>query len=239
MEIIEFNKNNIMGVLSSGIESIVYFYKVNDEIILLKLFRNEIKYEDHVINIDESVLENKRKKIVLINNDPLFKDEVKTNHLVVSNGKFVGYTEEPYGIGCLSYFDKRKDKVEILKKLKEKIINFNKNNIYIGDFKLENFLTDENGIKLCDLDNFKIKDLNFDVLSFLQQVYLKKYDIIDNIDKFCFNLFTIAYLGKIDIPYIFSYLKEDELPKPIDSKRNYELLLKREFTEDFFIDNIK
>ena len=35
------------------------------------------------------------------------------------------------------------------------------------------------------------------------------------------------------------YLKEGKLPKPINSKRNLELIKDKNYTEDYFIDNLK
>ena len=62
---------------------------------------------------------------------------------------------------------------------------------------------------------------------------------IENIDKYTFNLFTIGYLSRIVSDFIDNYLKEGKLPKPINSKRNLELIKDKNYTEDYFIDNLK
>ena len=136
-------------------------------------------------------------------------------------------------------FDSRKKKIEILRKYKEKIEKFNEHGIYIGDISENNIFITENGIKLCDLDNIRIGNLDFDIKNCFQKEYLREYEGIENIDKYTFNLFTIGYLSKIVSVFVDSYLKEGKLPKPINSKRNLELIKDKNYTEDYFIDNLK
>ena len=191
------------------------------------------------IEIPEETFENKRKKIEIINNDPLFSDEVRPISLVYENGMFLGYTMELENYKTAEVFDSRKKKIEILRKYKEKIEKFNKHGIYIGDISENNIFITENGIKLCDLDNIRIGNLDFDIKNCFQKEYLREYEGIENIDKYTFNLFTIGYLSKIVSVFVDSYLKEGKLPKPINSKRNLELIKDKNYTEDYFIDNLK
>ena len=181
----------------------------------------------------------KEKKIEIINNDPLFSDEVRPISLVYENGMFLGYTMELENYKTAEVFDSRKKKIEILRKYKEKIEKFNEHGIYIGDISENNIFVTENGIKLCDLDNIRIGNLDFDLKNYFQREYLRSYKDIENIDKYTFNMFTIGYLSRIVSDFIDNYLKKGKLPRPINSKRNYELIKEKNYTEDYFIDNLK
>lgn len=239
LKFIELNKNNIIKKLKEGIESITYVYKEESNYYCLKLFKKQINFSDHQINVSKEVLENKRKKIEIINEDPIFFDEVRPIALVYENGEFVGYIMELDYSKSASFFDKRKKKVEILKKYKEKIEKFNKKGIYVGDISENNILVFNNGIKLCDLDNIKIGDLGFDIQNYFQKRYFETYGNIEYIDRYTFNLFTISYLSKIIPSYIDNYLIEGKLPKPINSERNFQLIKQRNYIEDYFIDNLR
>lgn len=239
MKRIELNRNNIIKKIDEGMESVIYIYKDGSNICCIKLLKKYIELPTQKIEIPEETFENKRKKIEIINNDPLFSDEVRPISLVYENGMFLGYTMELENYKTAEVFDSRKKKIEILRKYKEKIEKFNEHGIYIGDISENNIFITENGIKLCDLDNIRIGNLDFDIKNCFQKEYLRKYKDIENIDKYTFNLFTIGYLSKIVSVFIDSYLKEGKLPKPINSKRNLELIKDKNYTEDYFIDNLK
>lgn len=239
MKRIELNRNNIIKKIDEGMESIIYIYKDGSNICCIKLLKKYIELPTQKIEISEGTFENKRKKIEIINNDPLFSDEVRPISLVYENGMFLGYTMELENYKTADIFDSRKKKIEILKKYKEKIEKFNEHGIYIGDISENNIFVTENGIKLCDLDNIRIGNLDFDIKNCFQKEYLREYEGIENIDKYTFNLFTIGYLSKIVSVFVDSYLKEGKLPKPINSKRNLELIKDKNYTEDYFIDNLK
>lgn len=239
MKRIELNRNNIINKIDEGMESVIYIYKDGSNICCIKLLKKYIELPTKKIEISEETFENKRKKIEIINNDSLFSDEVRPISLVYENGMFLGYTMELENYKTAEVFDSRKKKIEILRKYKEKIEKFNEHGIYIGDISENNIFVTENGIKLCDLDNIRIGNLDFDIKNCFQKEYLRKYEGIENIDKYTFNLFTIGYLSKIVSVFVDSYLKEGKLPKPINSKRNLELIKDKNYTEDYFIDNLK
>lgn len=239
MKRIELNRNNIIKKIDEGMESVIYIYKDGSNICCIKLLKKYIELPTQKIEIPEETFENKRKKIEIINNDPLFSDEVRPISLVYENGIFLGYTMELENYKTAEVFDSRKKKIEILRKYKEKIEKFNEHGIYIGDISENNIFVTENGIKLCDLDNIKIGNLDFDIKNCFQKEYLRKYEGIENIDKYTFNLFTICYLSKTVSVFVNSYLKDGKLPRPINSNRNYELIKDKNYTEDYFIDNLK
>lgn len=239
MKIIELNRNNIIKKIDEGMESIIYIYKDGSDRCCLKLLKKYIELPTQKIEIPKGTFENKRKKIEIINDDSLFSDEVRPISLVYENGIFSGYTMELEDYKTADIFDSRKKKIEILRKYKEKIEKFNEHGIYIGDISENNIFVTENGIKLCDLDNIRIGNLDFDIKNYFQREYLRNYEGIENIDKYTFNLFTIGYLSKTVSVFVDSYLKDEKLPRPINSKRNYELIKEKNYTEDYFIDNLK
>ena len=105
-------------------------YKDGSNICCIKLLKKYIELPTQKIEIPEETFENKRKKIEIINNDPLFSDEVRPISLVYENGMFLGYTMELENYKTAEVFDSRKKKIEILRKYKEKIEKFNEHGIY-------------------------------------------------------------------------------------------------------------
>lgn len=257
MQKIIFNKNNIIKLFNYGIESEVFLYYDNDKVVALKLFNKYFELrsnEDKILNknqdllspITNEILENKRKKLELIYNNDLFKDEVQIKKLVFDkNDNFIGYTMKFENLKTSNNCMKKKYKIEQLKKLKEKIIKLNENGIYYGDFNKKNLLVNKNNIMLCDLDNIRIVDLDFDLKSVHVKEYEKVCKNIKYIDNYCFNLFTISYLYNIYYPYILEYLYQNSLPFRLNTKKNKDIYnkiirLKNNYNEtEFFIDNMK
>lgn len=194
-----YNKNNIVEYYKSGMESNLFLYNNDNRIVLFKKFKETFMSYKKRDNLEE-YLKLKEKKVKYILNSPLFKDEVKIIDLVYDRNLFIGYTmnlEKDYSINLVRDNNK---KIKILKELKEKIIKLNNNNIFIGDFNPKNVLYDyDNGkIKLCDLDNFIINDLDSDMKSIYRIQFEKLYTNIKLLDNYCFNLFTIEYLDNLD-----------------------------------------
>lgn len=245
MKKINFNKKNILKVYREGMESTIYYYKSNSEIVFLKLFKNQIDFRDYKIERTNDVFDNKRKKIELIYESDYLKDEVEPLELVFDNEKFIGYTIKIDYLKTADDITSRKNKISILKQLKEKIELFNENGIYIGDINPKNILVSNDGkIKLCDLDNFKIDNYDFDLLSLFQQTYRKYISDDRNIDNYCFNMFTISYLERIYTPYVLYNIRKDGLEYPLNSKKNKEILKKlinldETYKKEYLIDNLR
>ena len=245
MNKIIYNKNNIIKEYTEGIESHIYYYNNNGNIVFFKCFKNEIQIDkDETILITDDVLENKRKKIEIIKDSSCFSDEVDILDLVYDkDGRFIGYTMKIDSLTTAKDISKRKVKIDILKQLKDKVLKFNENNIYIGDFNHNNILICGDRIKLCDLDNFRIGNLDFDTKSLSQNTYLKKGGKIDNIDNYCYNLFTICYLGNIFNPYVWQYIRMNGLPRILDTKENRkyidEMLRCKNKEKKYLIDNTR
>lgn len=244
MKKIIFNSNNIKGKYGNGIEGDIFYYKRNNEIVFLKLLKRNIEFNDEVKIISDEIMENKRKKLEFISESPLFSDEIKLYDLVYDeNDNFIGYTMKIDSLKTSYDINSTKRKIEVLKLLREKVEHYNKNNIYIGDFNQKNILVTNDGIKLCDLDNIKIEDYDFDLPGIFVLDYLSKFNDNTKIDNYSFNLETICHLGRIYQPYLFYNLKNNGLPRKIDTKRNRILINKilqnKNYDNQYLIDDVK
>lgn len=160
--------------------------------------------------------------------------------------KFVGYTMKKVDFTPISIFDKRKNKIYFLKILRDKITTLNSQNIYIGDFNRKNFLTSKNKdiLKLCDLDNLRIGEFDFDIMDNAQKDFMKKCGNVKLIDSYCFNMFTISFLGKYDFGYLCRYLSWSHFSRIFSNPENEEIFdsmlhLTSDYEGKFLIDNIK
>lgn len=243
MNKIIFDENKILRRYSGGVESDIYYYKVNNKVVFLKLFKKEIHFHKDIKVMDKEILENKRKKLEIISESPLFSNEVTIYDLAYDEyDNFIGYTMKIDSLKTAYDVDKTKKKIEILKLVRDKLEIFNKNGIYIGDFNPRNIIISDN-IKLCDLDNFKINDLDFDILNSFQLVHSKENLDKNSIDNFSFNMQTVSYIGNIYIPYTIHYIEDKGLPRKLNTKKNkdlsYKLLNGNNCNSEYFIDNLR
>ena len=79
MKYIEIDKSKIKKLYSDGVESNIYLYDLNGQTVLLKLLK------------DKSSLKNKEKKVNIIIDSDILKDEVNILASASINGQFVGY----------------------------------------------------------------------------------------------------------------------------------------------------
>ena len=141
MESIIFNKNNIINTLDKGIESKIYSYNDNGDIVALKFFNGEIDLSTSKIDVSENILNNKRKKIEFIHNSTLFDKETKPLKNVYDNdGKYLGYTMAKENLKNDSLFYSKSIKIKHLKELLKRLKEYNNNGIYYGDFNERNIL---------------------------------------------------------------------------------------------------
>ena len=238
MKKITLDEKKIIGKISEGLESNIYLYKDESDIVVFKEIKIEMETKNHkTILTPEDTFKNKEKKIQILHDNPALKDEIKILKLVYNNdGLFIGYTMELDYCKtlCRFYTSKKSKKIELLEKLKEKIIRLNEEGIYIGDYNPNNFGVKNNEIVLYDLDNFYVQGNTFDITGDIIDSYFKKRDDIDDIDTYAFNLFTIAFYLKRTNPTICNYLKEKGLPSLFKTKDNKELL-----QDVLNIDNLK
>lgn len=189
MKISNFDKNNIVLMnIDHGTEGTVHLYHEDDEMVALKIFHTGIGYDNN---------DNKELKLIILQNETVLKDDIKLLSRVYSMGQFIGFTSayEPYR--SISFFDKKSEKLKFLKLLLERVQELNSHRIYIGDFFRGNFAYENNRVKLYDIDNYRIDDLDFNVTDAPMRHYMERCNDIKNIDYFCFNCFAFSLLSKV------------------------------------------
>lgn len=229
MDISIFKEENIIKEIGHGVEGIVYLYNDNGNIVALKKFytKKEIYKMNNTIYPYEYTsfgnsygIDNKELKLMILKNEPLLKNDISLLNRVYYKDKFIGFTSvyDPYT--PLSFIDKKKNKIKALRLLQERYEELNKHGIYIGDFNDDNFCLTDNGIKLYDIDNFRIDKLDFNVVNPAMMEYMNKSGNIKNIDYYCFNYFALSYLSSYNTDMILrgyvikdfpSYLKTKEV----------------------------
>lgn len=245
MDRIILNKDNLRRKFADGTESSIYFYIHNNKTVFLKLFKMELKIEDTSTIVTKETLENKRKKLELIPTLEELKGEIKILDLVYDNDdNFIGHTMEIDSLKTARDINRTSKRIEILKLVRDKMEIFNKNGIYISDFNQSNVLITDTGIKFCDLDNFKIGEFDSDLKTLFQYTYLGKCSNIENIDNYCFNFFTVAYIGRIFEPYVWYNLKHNGLPRKLDTKENRKIInellnIDDSYEKKYLIDNMR
>ena len=145
------------------------------------------------------------------------------------------------------------DKIKYLKLLREKIEILNEKDIYIGDFNYENFLVSGKLDKmvLCDLDNLKIGELDFDnktaSVKKYEETCMEKNNVNSNkegLDSYCFNIFTLSILLDQANFTTLRNIESIELPKEIASFENNEIMesikhLDKSYKPRFLIDKFR
>ena len=242
MNNIQFNNNFVKKNFSFGYESTIYEYEDSNyytEPVLLKRFNYDI-YPN------SNFYENKIKKLSLIPLIKVLNNEIEILDLVYEGDKFLGYTMNKVQLDPISSFDKTRNKIFLLKLLRDKISKLNSKDIYIGDFNEKNFLTspEKDILKLCDLDNIRIGEYDFDIMDNAQKKFMQRCGNPKLIDSYCFNLFTISFLGRYDFSYICDNLTWSHFNKSLAGKNNEDIFdsmihLSESYNGNFLIDNIK
>ena len=266
MRKVEIDQNNIIKKYDEGIESNIYLYKdnslYNNEVLFKKFktkeerlkerleyykykgFLYELGFNSKTIDMSPYYLENKYRKLIIISHLKCLKNEIKLLDLAYENNSFDGYTMKKSKFETTNCFEKKKNIIKYLKLLKDKIELLNSNGVFIGDFNEKNFLvsSDFEQLKLCDLDNFKINNIDFDTKTKYMKDFEENCDNKDYIDSYCFNVFTICILGR------YSRINVEgnhyKLPYIINTKENREILesmknLDNTYTPKYMIDNLR
>lgn len=230
MNRIQLNKNKIIALFSSkGNDSKLYLYE--NDAKLLKIFKK----------LPTEQLDNKRRKIEQLKE---LQSDIELLDLVYSGDDFIGYTMKRYDYNNLSSFTSKKEKIKHLKMLKDKVEDFNKKGIFIGNFNETNLLLspDKKNIKICAIDNLKVDDIDFDIETENIRRYKRKGANPEFIDSYCFNMFTLAYFAKYAAGYFDIY--DFELPREFRTYENEKILydmkhLTKNYKKDYFIDHLK
>lgn len=213
-----------------GYESNIYKF---DSDSLMKIFKTD----------DEQILENKRQKIILLSDLDI---DLIPSKLIYIDGKFKGYVYQEakkYSpINCS--VQNKKEKYQILTKVKNKLQKLHELGIIYGDLHQDNILYNGNDIIICDLDNSYLNGFSFDTKNNHISYYIDRVKSIDTrMDNFALNLLTIYYLQNISYAYIYDYLiTEGRLNGTLNSKKNKEILnemvcLNPQYSGELFIDN--
>lgn len=191
-----------------GLESNIFI--LGDQAI--KIFKtSETNNKEMILNKNNNdMLLNKLNKIILLNK--VEDDILKPNALVYIDGVFRGYTmDNKVGFSNISGFNGSiKEKQVILAKTYLELEKLHRNGIIYGDLHEGNVMVNNKGdICLCDLDNVKIGNLDFDIVSVNQRRYLYFIKDVDySIDTYMFNLLAVAFLNNIDTLFSLDYLKD-------------------------------
>lgn len=248
MDKINYSRDNIIDLIDVGTEAYIYLYRDNKgREVAFKKFKDKYIISNETFLIPERVLRNKEKKLEILSKEECMKDEIKLLDLVYDNdGKFLGFTSvyEP----CNSFLDyglsRKKVKLNLLMQLKEKIIELNKNGIYIGDYNDSNFGVKKGKVKLFDIDNYKVKDLNFDLSTRNINMFLNKCNHPEYLDNYCFNIYSYQFYQGISKYSVHELLEIGKLPKELYNEKNRKLVFSlaspnNNYKPDFLIDNIK
>lgn len=238
MKNFKIEPRNMLKEFRTEEDSKIFIYNLNGEEVLLKLFKTT----------DEKELESKRKKIEIMSENKAINDEMGNIGNAIFDGKIVGYfmpIDVEY-VRPISEFDRRKDKIVVLKRLKEKVEKLNENGVFIGDFDKNDILINysKDNILLFNLDKCKIDDMDFDKKSKNIDRFNSKCKNQENIDSYTLNLFTIELLERIYPPYVVNYLISNELPKYLDTEKNRSIVremtsLNDSYQKRYLIDDVR
>ena len=251
MNKIIFNKDNIIKKIDEGREAFIFLYKTNAGLVALKFFKKEI--EDPFGNktiVTKETMDNKEKKIRIIPEIEEFSNDVKIYDLVYDEyGNFVGYTMEIDFYKSLNIYRSSHnidEKIDLLKRLRDRDERLNEQGIYIGDFNPSNFGIIENGIKLFDLDNYRIGEYDFDFKDTFVSKFEKHSSQKENVDNYCFNYLTLYYLMNLVavLKNVNNEVEKKGLPKRIRTDENNELYeslknINDDYKKRYLIDNIR
>lgn len=228
MNIITLDEKQIqdMKIIGKGHEGTIYEYNKQ----ALKLFNSEV-------NTDTKIA-----KIKLLHDSPV--GNLATKPLaIVDTGLRKGYTMKQFESNLtlanllrLEY----KDKLIILKRIKNIIEDLHALEIIVGDIRYENILISENIIKFCDSDNFGINGINPELLNIYSKIYEHRYHKSDiHLDTFSFNVMSLLYLFTIPTDMIVDYVMNTDKIHEERIKELFKAILNDEkYTEEYFIDSL-
>lgn len=216
-------------------EADVYLAKYKNKYKVVKIFKNQ------------SVIDNKIKKILLLKERLKNQDNVVTaDSFITDNKNIIGYMM-PYIKGTNFYYEgsmNKKQKILYLKQLAKLIKRLHNLNIVLMDF-YSNAITDKDGkINLIDSDNFAIDKLNVDQKNtFLYQYEEHIQTFNKNFDYYMLNIYTICLLKNYATPYIYSVFKNNPFEfnfkdKEINDIFNNTMNLEKIYNEELIIDKI-
>lgn len=216
-------------------ESDAYLAKYKGTYKVIKLFKKQ------------EVIDNKIKKIILLK-DRLknFDNVVTADSFITENNKIIGYMM-PYISGTNIYYEgslNKKQQIEYLKELSKILKRLHHLNIIVSDFPGNTIIGKDKKIYLIDHDNFAIDKLPVDQNNTFLYQYKEHISTFDkNFDNYLLNIYTITFLKRYAMPYIYSIFKANPLEfdfknKEINNIFNNTMNLTDRYTEELIIDKI-
>lgn len=206
---VQVNDGYIIGEFNEGVESKIYKYMYNgnpNNIVLYKEFKRILepkknKNKNRRILVSDGTIKNKRDKIEIIKSLKYLEDDIQILDSMYKEDNFTGYTMTQSHFKSADCFTSKKKKIILLKSLVKKIERLNSEGIFIGDISARNILVSDDYTKfqLCDLDNFRIGDLDFDLPNLLVRTFNQNCSSKDLVDCYVFNLFTVCFLKRISV----------------------------------------
>lgn len=217
-----------LNVIGSGKEGIVYEY---DEHTAIKIFNNEVD------------LDSKMKKIYLLHDTPIQFFATIPEKIVDTpdgNGYSMEYKKNYVALSDLEQLNNRK-KIEILKQAQVVLETLHKEHkIVVGDVRCENILVNDNNVVFCDTDNFKINNINPELLNIYGKYYVRKYDDFDEgLDIFSFNIMSLFFLFNCSKQDIVDYILNTEKIDNVNIRNMFMRVLNEEkFRRNYIVDDL-
>ena len=220
METIFLDKNvRFKHPIVFGSDYFIYRY---DNDTLFKYFKNNGQNPEEW----NDLLTNKGQKITKMSEFDMPENYFKA--FVFQNGKLIGYTmnnifKEGYKPTSKLEYKTKDKKLSILEKERKVIDGLNNIGIIYGDIDQTNFLYNpSNGrIILLNIDNVRLKDMDFDSKNMYMSHYLKKNpNHPELLDHYLFNIHTIAYLQNVFYPSVLQVLNECKFCYELDTPAN-------------------
>jgi hypothetical protein len=220
MKIIQFDSSKMGTEYANGKESNIFNYRDGNNDVLVKLFKDDVVTEEEANN--KSYREKKTAKLNMLS---ICKDDalVTVRGLVFKNNKLIGYTMDKVEGTKVDWTSKRIEKIILLKQIRENMLRLNANGIYIGEFDDKNFVVDSTGrVTHLDIDNYSVGGIDFET----KDQYMERFDKTEApkglIDRYCFNIFTLALLGNYAVGY--TNLHVMKLPISMRNRHNNDIL---------------
>ena len=198
-----------------GKESILYQLPFFEENTLAKIWESDI--------LEDSEMENKCKKV-----NALYQLEIleEMNHLKILKSisfqkKVIGYLISRFdGISLEQVSATRKEKLDILIKVRKRLQQFQKLGIIYGDIKSSNILVGTDDICICDLDNIWIQGLDMDVYPNALDEFISNYGKLDEkAMSYMFNLLTLKELCSLEENRLVEeYLESEQIPREFEPR---------------------
>lgn len=196
-------------------------------------------YKEFHSNTSLKILKNKENKLLLLDQIKEVKDIYPMIHGLVYNDKLTGYIQERFtGFESDEIFLTFEEKIDILKKLKNYIIRLKQNRIYYFDLMARNILidpSDDNEIKLIDMDNIMIDKYNYDIQSNSVSRYLiSGGKDIDSMLIYSFNYYSLLFVLGTSVTNLSLLDKKNiyDLFNNIEQKRLVKNLIRKKINTD-------